>query len=131
MKDDYAERLLELVHRKQRTGKDVVESAEAAEVEDADDVPEADLLETIRHSLQATNGRASRNGRHRKATRKLRPRQEMTRRPSAGGTFPQKTQSAVTYGPCTVKFVCKCSAVRKKTPTLWATGGVTTSLSAY
>jgi DNA end-binding protein Ku len=71
LKDDYAERLLALVHRKQRAGKDVVESAEAAEPEDDDDVPEADLLETIRHSLEAAGEKSPRNGPH-KPTRKRR-----------------------------------------------------------
>jgi DNA end-binding protein Ku len=71
LKDDHAERLLALVERKRRAGKDVVQSEEAPEP-DEEDVPDSDLLESIRRSLQGSNGSASGNGRHKPSRKKSR-----------------------------------------------------------
>jgi hypothetical protein len=63
MRDEYAERVRQLVDKKRKQGKDVVEAERDAEEREA--TPEVDLLETIRRSLQHGNGARS-NGRRRK-----------------------------------------------------------------
>lgn len=66
MKDEYAERVLRLVEKKRQQRKNVVEIEHAAaedEAREADDVPEVDLLETIRQSLKGRGAQG--NGRHR------------------------------------------------------------------
>lgn len=70
LKDERAQRLIQLVERKRRAGKDVVESEEAAEPDGDDGVPQSDLLESIRRSLQRGNGITVHNGRRHQPSRK-------------------------------------------------------------